>query len=83
MKYVSTKSCVNLFRPLLKKKSFGVVWALNDQEMWMESIKKFENGSQLVCNVCLRLLLTFSVSNFEKWAKEKSKRESSPWVKRG
>ena len=37
MKYVSTKSCVNLFRPSLKKKSFGVVWALNDQEMWMES----------------------------------------------
>ena len=30
VKYVSTKSCVSLFRPSLKKKLFGVVWAVNN-----------------------------------------------------
>ena len=49
MKYLSTKSCENLFRPSLKRKSFGVVWTMNDQEMWLDP-----HSSQLVCNVCVR-----------------------------
>ena len=56
VEYVSTKYCVNLFRPSLKKKSFGVV-CLTERLPNVAGIhikRNFENSSQLVFNVCVR-----------------------------
>ena len=50
-KYGSTKSCVNLFRPSLKRKSFGSVWAERLRNVVGIHIKYFENSSQIVCNM--------------------------------
>ena len=78
VEYVLTNSCVNFFRLSLKKKSLGVACrTLNDQQMWLETIKKkkkIENSSQLVCNVRVRKILRnleFLSKPFESDKKEK------------
>ena len=59
MEYGSTKSFVNLFRPLLRKNSFGVIFAER-----LRNVKYFENSSQLVCNMCVRKI-KHCCNNFE------------------
>ena len=48
---------MNLFRPSLKKKSFGVV-CLTERLTNVAGIHK-KNSSQLVCNVCVAIISNF------------------------